>query len=304
MSKVTVVGCGAVGVSIATNLIIQGLCSELVIYDLDKDKLKGEVYDMQHGGNFHSTRVIAAESWTDTFNSQLCIITAGVRQKPNESRLNLLHRNVLVMKSIVPDFVKYSPDSVLMVVSNPCDIMTRVVHSLSGFPEYRVFGSGTFLDTSRLRSVIGYKLHINPSRVHVNIIGEHGDSSVPCFSTGIIGGKKVTDWLNKKELDEMHVDVVKAAYNVIQLKGCTNSAIGFASAQIAKGVLYDKKYIIPLSVNIKGHYGIDHDCFLSLPCVIGKRGIDRIIDIDLDEEEVMKLHKSAENVDVDLEEVL
>jgi len=292
MSKVTIIGAGAVGEAIANALVIGDTVSDLVFYDVMKEKMRGMVMDFNHGQLFHHTRVIAAEDWLDTAASDIVIITAGVRQKPGESRRDLLGRNKAVMEAIVPNMAKASPNAIVCVVSNPCDFMTQLVAQLSGFPEGRVFGSGTYLDSSRFRSEIAKKLNVLPTRVHAYILGEHGDASVVCTSCALVGGIHLRDLVSDEIIQEAHHKTVTAAANVIALKGYTNTAIGFAVGKIVQAIVKDTNDIIPLSFSAKGRLGIKEDVYVSLPCVIGRNGV-KVWDIKLPEEEASKIRASA-----------
>lgn len=295
-TKVTVVGGGAVGIAICTVLTAGDRCSELVIYDVDTKKLHGNVLDLQQAGNFHRVRISAANGWESTAESDVCVITAGARQMEGESRLSLLGRNAKIMASIVPPFCALSPDAVIIVVSNPCDIMAALCLKMSGFPPNRVFGSGTYLDSSRLRSTIAEEVGCSPSRVHTLVVGEHGDSSVMVSSTATVGGVHVTDIISAARLKEMHKAVVCSAAEIIKAKGYTDIAVGFTVAAIVDMVLQDSRDVIPVSTSVQGMFGIDRPVFLSIPCVIGAAGIEKKMPIRLDGEEMLAMQKSAKSV--------
>ncbi|XP_030745186.1 L-lactate dehydrogenase-like [Sitophilus oryzae] len=235
INKVTVVGSGDVGMACVFSVLAQGISNEVALVDVNENKLKGELYDLQHGCLFLNARIKASSDYAVTANSQVCVITAGVRQKEGESRLDLVQRNTDVLKSIVPNLIKHSPDTVLIVVSNPCDILTWVTWKLSGLPKSKVMGSGTTLDSSRFRFFIGEKLGVSPDSVHAWIIGEHGDSSVAVWSSVNVAGTRLKD-INPKvgtETDPenwraIHKQVIQSAYEVIKLKGFTNWGIGLS----------------------------------------------------------------------------
>ncbi|PIK34979.1 putative L-lactate dehydrogenase isoform X3 [Apostichopus japonicus] len=300
-SKVTVVGVGQVGMACAFSLITQHVASEVALVDVMEDKLKGEVMDLQHGLAFVKGVTIRGDKdYKVTAGSKVCIITAGARQKDGESRLNLVKRNVAIFKSIVPELVKYSPDTILMVVSNPVDILTYVTWKLSGLPRHRVIGSGTNLDTARFRFLIGEKLNIAPSSVHGYIIGEHGDSSVPLWSSTSVAGVSLSALqpdLGKKsdkvDWQQVQTDLVDVAYNIIKLKGYTSWAIGLSVSALTTTVLRNQNAVFAVSTLAKNYHGIEQEVFLSLPCVLMQHGVGSVIKQILSEDEKAQLQKSA-----------
>ena len=225
------------------------------------------------------------------------IITAGAAQKPGESRLNLLERNVGIMKNIIPKVLTFSPNAAVCIVANPVDIMTAVAAKIAGpsIPPGRIFGSGTCLDSSRLRSLLSKKLDLDASAVTGYVIGEHGDSSVPVWSSVRVGGVPLLQ--NGQEPtpvhDSMHKEVVDSAYDVIQKKGYTNWAVGLTGSYIARAVVDDTRQIMPVSTCIRGLYGIEEDIFTSMPCVVGSTGVRRVVELPLTETEEYKLRKST-----------
>ncbi|EYC10302.1 hypothetical protein Y032_0056g2668 [Ancylostoma ceylanicum] len=257
--------------------------------------------DLQHGQAFTGRCVIKADTgYACTAGSKLCIVTAGLRQKDGESRLSLVQRNTDILKKIIPQLVKYSPETLIMVVSNPVDVLTYVTWKISGLPRERVFGSGTNLDSARFRFLLSEKLSIAPSSCHGWIIGEHGDSSVPVWSGVNVAGVTLTEVskaMNSKlsteswEMD-LHRKVVDSAYEIIKMKGYTCWGIGLSVAKITKGIMRNSRNVYALSTNVKGMHGITDDVYLSLPCVVGMNGITHIIKQNLSKEEVEKLHKS------------
>ncbi|KAH1003424.1 hypothetical protein HUJ04_003352 [Dendroctonus ponderosae] len=291
-SKVTVVGVGQVGMACAFSILSQGVSSEVVLVDVVADKLKGEMMDLQHGALFlKNAKIVADTDYAVTAGSKLCIITAGVRQKEGESRLDLVQRNTDVLKHIVPKLVQYSPDTILLVVSNPVDILTYVAWKLSGLPKNRVIGSGTNLDTSRFRFLISQKLGVAPSSVHGWIIGEHGDSSVAIWSGVNVAGVRLREInaavgteSDPENWKDIHKQVIMSAYDVIKLKGYTSWAIGLSVASLASSILRNSN---------NGLHGVDGEVFLSLPAVLGARGISHAVTQNLGEDEKEELQKSA-----------
>jgi len=298
-TKVTVVGCGAVGMACVFSMMSREIVGEVVIADIDRKKLEGEVMDLnQSGGFLHASVKAAGEGYEGTENSDVIVITAGVRQKEGESRRSLLDRNKAVFSSIIPPLVEKSPQTILLVVSNPCDTLAQLAWKISGLPPASVFGSGTYLDSSRFRVALADKVGINAQSVHAWIIGEHGDTSVPVWSGVNIAGVNIKDAIpdfekNKDEWLSTHEEVKNSAYKVIQYKGYTNWAIGSAVSRIVECVLHNQRRVIPLSVLVKGLYGITEEVFLSLPCVLGEQGIVQVIEQPLSEEEKSKLQTSA-----------
>lgn len=293
-TKVTVVGVGNVGMACAYAILNQRLVGELVLSDVMQDKLIGEVMDLQHAGSFLPTKVCAAnKDYDETANSDVIIITAGVRQQPGEDRLSLVGRNAEMLKGVIPNLVSKSPNTILIIVSNPVDILTYVAWKLSGLPKNRVIGSGTYLDSSRFRTILAQKLDISPQSVHGWIIGEHGDSSVPVWSGVNIAGVPLDAFGPKEQWESVHHDVVRAAYEVIQKKGYTNWAIGAGVASLVASIVQDQKRVVPVSTDLGGLYDVKEDVFLSLPCVLGRGGILRVLPLPLTDKEAEQLKKSA-----------
>ncbi|XP_057510094.1 LOW QUALITY PROTEIN: L-lactate dehydrogenase B-like [Actinidia eriantha] len=304
-TKISVIGAGNVGMAIAQTILTQDLADELALVDAKPDKLRGEMLDLQHAAAFlPRTRILAANDYTVTTGSDLCIVTAGARQNPGESRLSLLQRNLALFRSIVPPLAKYSPDAFLLIVSNPVDVLTYVAWKLSGFPSNRVIGSGTNLDSSRFRFLIADHLDVNAQDVQAYIVGEHGDSSVALWSSISVGGVPILSFLERQEiayeketLEKIHKEVVQSAYEVISLKGYTSWAIGYSVANLARSILRDQRRIHPVSVLAKGFYGISGgDVFLSLPAQLGRSGVLGVTNVHLTEEEGQRLRDSAKTI--------
>ncbi|XP_044766496.1 L-lactate dehydrogenase isoform X2 [Coccinella septempunctata] len=299
--KVTIVGVGQVGMACAFTILTQGISSDVVLIDIDENKLQGEMLDLQHGSLFlRNPKIDAGTDYAKTANSKICIITAGARQREGESRLNLVQRNTDIFKSIIPQLVKYSPETILMVVSNPVDLLTYVAWKISGFPKNRVIGSGTNLDSSRFRFLLSQRLGVAPSSCHGYIIGEHGDSSVAVWSGVNVAGVRLRE-LNpeagaqndKEKWNEIHKQVIDGAYEVIKLKGYTSWAIGLSVGSIVRSILRNSSELHAISVNVKGFHGIEEDVFLSLPAILGKNGLTRIVKQKLERQELEKLRNSA-----------
>lgn len=299
------IGVGNVGMAIAQTILTQDLVDELALVDAKPDKLRGEMLDLQHAAAFlPRTKIVASVDYSVTSGSDLCIVTAGARQNPGESRLNLLQRNLTMYKGIVPELVKYSPECILLIVSNPVDVLTYVAWKLSGFPANRVIGSGTNLDSSRFRFLIADHLDVNAQDVQAYIVGEHGDSSVALWSSISVGGVPVLSFLERQQiafeketLEKIHKQVVESAYEVISLKGYTSWAIGYSVANLARSIIRDQRRIHPVSVLAKGFYGIDGgDVFLSLPAQLGRSGVLGVTNVHLTDEEIQQLRNSAKTI--------
>ncbi|XP_019166928.1 PREDICTED: L-lactate dehydrogenase B-like [Ipomoea nil] len=304
-TKISVVGVGNVGMAVAQTILTQGLADELALVDAKPDKLRGEMLDLQHAAAFlPRTKIHASVDYAVTAGSDLIIVTAGARQNPGETRLNLIEKNCALFKTIIPPLVKHSRHSILMIVSNPVDILTYVAWKLSGFPANRVIGSGTNLDSSRFRSLIADHLDVNAQDVQAYIVGEHGDSSVALWSSISIGGVPVLSFLDRQQiayeketLDNIHKQVVQSAYEVINLKGYTSWAIGYSVANLARSILRDQRRVQPVSVLARGLHGIHGgDVFLSLPARLGRSGVIGVADVHLTEEEERRLNHSANTI--------
>lgn len=300
-NKVTFVGVGQVGMACVFAVLSQQVAKEIVLCDVVEDKLTGEVMDLQHAGAFLPAKITKASSdYHETAGSDVCVISAGVRQQVGETRLSLVGRNLEVLRGIIPKIVQHSPDIILLIVSNPVDILTYVAWQLSGLPANRVIGSGTYLDSSRFRSLLAEKISINPQSVHAWIIGEHGDSSVPVWSGVNVAGVPIASELDKtgdgSEWKKVHSQVVGAAYEVIKLKGFTNWAIGAAVSTLVRAILHNENRVVPVSTLVKGCYGVEQDVCLSLPCVLGRNGVTRLLHMPLSEEEQSAFRRSAQTI--------
>ncbi|XP_076902788.1 L-lactate dehydrogenase A-like [Bidens hawaiensis] len=304
-TKITVVGVGNVGMAIAQTILTQAIADEIALVDVNADKLRGEMLDLQHAAAFlPRTKISASVDYSNTVGSDLVIVTAGARQIPGESRLNLLHRNLALFKKVVPPLAEKSPEGILLVVSNPVDVLTYVAWKLSGFPSNRVIGSGTNLDSSRFRFLIADHLDLNAQDVQAYIVGEHGDSSVALWSSISVGGVPILSFLERQQiayekqtLEKIHKEVVDGAYEVIGLKGYTSWAIGYSVASLARAILRDQRSIHPISVLAKGFHGIDGgELFLSLPSQLGRSGVLGVTNVHLTDEEAKQLQESAKTI--------
>ncbi len=297
--KGLIIGAGQVGMACAYSMIIQNCFDELVLQDIQTDRVEGEVMDLIHGVPLIDPVAIKAGTIAGAGrNADLVIITAGASQKPGESRLELLGRNVAIFKSLIADVVEYCPHTTLLIVSNPVDIMTYVALKLSGFPPNRVIGSGTVLDSARFRALLAEKMNIDPRSIHAYIIGEHGDSEVPVWSKANVAGVPLyvgqdTPESDNPELHEVFERVKNAAYEIIERKGYTSYAIGLATTEIVKAILRSQERILPVSALVNGFYGI-HDVCLSLPCVVNEKGVIKTVNLTLNQTEERQLVRSAQ----------
>lgn len=284
--KVVVIGDGAVGSSIAFTLANGHAVNEIVIVDVNKDKAEGDVLDIADGMSFLSVpKLIRAGGYEDAKDAHIIIITAGAAQKPGETRLDLLHKNAAIMTSIVESLKPHlDPEAIVIVVSNPCDVLSYLAYKKLGLPSSQVFGSGTVLDTSRLKTAISEDTGIDPRNVHTFVVGEHGDSEVAVWSATSIGGLSILDYstqcpeCNLSHLDELHDKVRDAAYQIIAKKGATNYAVALAVSRIVSAVLNDENSVLTVSTYIESEFGgALSDIYLSLPCVVGSKGVKSIL---------------------------
>ncbi|MDR9402407.1 MAG: L-lactate dehydrogenase [Halothece sp. Uz-M2-17] len=292
--KGVIIGAGQVGMACAYSLLIQNTLDELVIIDVNQEKLKGEVMDLTHGLPFVEPTQVYAGTMESAVDADIVIITAGAKQKPGQSRLDLVSRNVEIFRSLIPDVVRYAPQAIILIVTNPVDVMTYVSQKLSGLPPSQVLGSGTVLDTARFRSLLAQNFQLDPRSVHAYIIGEHGDSEVPVWSTLNISGMPVFEGETRPEdLANIFEEVKNAAYEIIQRKGATSYAIGLGVTQIVQAILRNQNRILTVSTLIEDFVGIKDIC-LSLPAVTNAQGVSRIVNLPLSNQEQKQLKDSAQ----------
>ncbi len=299
-SKVIIIGTGLVGMSYAYSLVNQGVVEELVLIDINKDKAIGESMDLNHGLAFSPRKMkIYAGEYSDCSDANLVVITAGVNQKEGEPRLHLLNRNAKIMKSVVKEVMNSGFNGIFLVATNPVDILTYVVWKESKLPSSRVIGSGTSLDTARLRYEISSLINISVRNVHAYILGEHGDSEFVCWSNTFIGAKPILDVIEDieeiefEDMDRIYNNVKNAAYEIIERKGATYYAIGIALVRITQAILNNENRILPISVLNGGVYAVEKDVYIGLPAVINKDGVHHVVKLKLNQEELDKLNNSA-----------
>lgn len=302
LRKVAIIGCGYVGASSAFALMQSGLFSEMVLIDVDHEKAVGEAMDISHGVPYTKPMTIYAGDYDDVADAAIVIVTAGAGQKPGESRLDLVHKNVAIFRSIIPEIAKRDAKGILMIVSNPVDILTHVALELSNFPENRVIGSGTVLDTARLKMELGKHLSVDNRSVHAFIIGEHGDSEIVAWSSANISGIQIDDFCEmrghyrpEEETTVIAETVKNSAYEIIERKHATYFGIAMAVKRICEVILRDEKSILPISSMMHGEYGIEN-VVLSMPAVVGKDGIEVKVPIELDSDEITALQESAKQL--------
>ena len=297
--KVAVIGCGFVGSSSAFALMQSGLFSEMVLIDADTKRAEGEAMDISHGISFARPMQMYAGNYDDITDAAIIVITAGANQKPDETRLDLIKKNAAIMKSIVGEIKKRDFGGILLIVSNPVDILTLIALKESGYPSNRVIGSGTVLDTGRFKYLLGEHLDVDSRSVHAFIIGEHGDSELAAWSNARIGGLKVNDFCelrghfnHEQSMKKIFENVRNSAYEIIERKHATYYGIAMAVKRICEAIVRNEKSILPVSSLMTGEYGLN-DVVLSIPAVVDETGVQKVIPIELNDEELTKLKDSA-----------
>ena len=300
--KAAIIGCGFVGAASAFALMESGMFSEMVLIDANRDKAEGEALDISHGLPFAKPMKIYAGDYQDLADAELIIVTAGANQKPGETRLDLVKKNVGIFRSVIPQITFYNRDAILLIVANPVDILTYAAVKISGLPASRVFGSGTVLDTARLKYLLGEHLMVDSRSVHTFIIGEHGDSEFPAWSCTNISGVPLHDFCemrghhnHEQAMNELADSVKNSAYRIIEKKGATYYGIAMSVRRICEAIIRDEKSILPVSTMQTGAYGLS-DVALSMPVIVGKNGIEGHVPLRLSEEEIEKLKRSAETL--------
>ena len=290
-NKVVLIGCGNVGMSYAYALLNQRTnVGELVLVDLDQNRIEGEAMDLNHCLAFAPSKLdIKAGSYEDCYDASLVVIAAGANQKPGETRMDLINKNSKIFKSIVSSVVKSGFNGIFLVATNPLDVMTYLTWKYSGFDSSRVIGTGTSLDTARLRYLLGSKLNVYPKNVHAYVVGEHGDSEFVPWSNANIGLQKVEQFLSREELDEIAYEVKNSAYEIINRKGVTCYGIGVSLAYITNAILGDENRIITVS-----NYDPSNKIYIGTPAIINRNGISKRIYIELDDEETKKMQHSVD----------
>jgi L-lactate dehydrogenase len=307
--KGAIIGAGQVGLACAYSMLIENTFDEMILVDVDRNKLEGEVMDLVHGLSFVQPVTVRAGTAADCQGADIVIITAGAKQKPGETRLELIGRNANIFKSIIPELVHYCPEAIFLIVSNPVDVMTYVTWKLSGLPSSSVIGSGTVLDTARFRYLLAQELRLDPRSIHAYIIGEHGDSEVAVWSRVNVAGMPLQALdpasgtaTDPEHLDRIFTQVKTAAYEIIRRKGATSYAVGLAVTHIVQAILRDQQRVLTVSCLISGLYGIE-DVYLSLPAVVDRQGVGRIVQLALSPLEEQQLKQSAQVLRQAIEEI-
>ena len=302
IQKVAIIGCGFVGSSIAFTLMQSGTFSELLLIDANHQRAEGEAMDLSHGLPFAHPMDIRVGSYDDIADCALVIVTAGAGQKPGETRLDLVHKNVEIFKSIIPEVARRNPNAILLIVSNPVDVLTYAAWKLSGYPANRVLGSGTVLDTARLKYLLGERLQVDSRSVHAVIIGEHGDSELAVWSGANVSGVpldhfcELRGFYDHDKADEwLHREVRDSAYEIIRRKGATYYGVAMAVKRIVHAIVRDEHSVLPVSNLVQGQYGIENLC-MSVPAIVGRNGVETTLEIPLAEEEHRALAASAQTL--------
>lgn len=308
-SKLAVVGAGSVGTSLAYAALIRGSAGTIALYDVNAPKAEAEALDLAHGSQFAaaSAAVTGGGDISVTEGADVVVITAGAKQDPGQSRLDLAGTNVRILEQLMPPLLERAPDAAYVLVTNPCDVLTVAAQRISGLPAERVFSSGTVLDTSRLRWLLARRAGVSVSSVHASMVGEHGDTEFPLWSGATIGPVPIRDWTAGGErvftpeyLSATAQDVVQAAYKVIAGKGATNYAIGLSGARIVEALLRGDNAVLPVSTVLSGQYGIS-GVALSLPSVVGRGGVHRVLETPMDDGELTALRHSADTLRATME---
>lgn len=297
--KIVIVGAGFVGTTFAYSLLIHGTVSQIAIIDINKERAEGEVMDLNHGLPFAYPVKIWAGDYHDCKDADIICIAVDKGQKIEESRLDLAEGNFEIMKQIITKITEYNKECILLVVSNPLDVMTYAALKLSGFPRNKVLGSGTILDTARLRYLLGEYLQIDPRNVHAYIIGEHGDSEVPLWSLANVAGIRLKDYCpickvpyDPEQLNDLFLKVRNAGYEIIKRKGRTNYAVALGLTKIVESIIRDENAVLTVSCLLEDYHGISNIC-LSVPAILNRSGVKEIIKLPLDEKEIKDFQKSA-----------
>lgn len=299
--KVVLVGDGAVGSSYAFAMAQQGIAEEFAIVDIIKERTEGDAMDLEDATAFTAPKNIYSADYDTCKDADLVVITAGAPQKPGETRLQLVDKNLKIIKSVVEPIVKSGFDGIFLVAANPVDILTYAVQKLSGFPKNKVIGSGTSLDSARLRVALGKKLHVDPSDVIANIMGEHGDSEFAAYSSATVGGKPLLDiakdeGISEDELLKIEDDVRNKAYEIINRKGATFYGVATALMRISKAILRDENSVLPIGAPMNGEYGLN-DLYIGTPAVVNASGVAKVIEVPLNDREKKAMADSAKQLE-------
>lgn len=292
-TRIVVIGTGAVGSTTAYTLLLRNRMDELVLIDANQNKAVGDALDMNHGMPFLGQAKVWAGTYEDCAGADIIIITAGAAQKPGEERIELLKRNVSIFDSIIAEVLKYNTDGILLIASNPVDIMSYFSWKKSQWPVNRIIGSGTLLDSARFRYLIGEQLHLDPRSVHAHIIGEHGDSELPLWSLANVAGTELQ--LTEEQKQTIFTNTRDAAYQIIEAKGATYYAIALALDRICTAILCDEGAVLNVSTLVNDYLGIS-DVYLGVPCVVDRTGVREVLQLHISDEEKLLLQRSADKL--------
>lgn len=297
-NKIVLIGAGDVGIAYAFALINQGVCDELAIIDIDEKKTAGNVMDLNHGVVWASSPTnVKVGTYDDCADAAMVVVCAGAAQKPGETRLQLVDKNIKILNSIIGDVMRHNFDGIFLIASNPVDILTYATWKISGLPKERVIGSGTVLDSARFRSMLGDMYDVAPSSIHAYIIGEHGDSELPVLSSSTVGGVSMRKKLEKDpelhgRLEKVFEETRDAAYTIIDAKGSTSFGIGMGLARITRAVLQNQNVVLSVSAYLQGEYGED-DIYIGTPALVNRGGIHRVVELELDDHEAEQMKASV-----------
>jgi len=293
-SRVAIIGAGSVGATIAYALLLKKMSSEIVLVDIVEETARGQVLDLSDAGFVTSTRIRQGD-FQEAGQCDIVIVTAGAKQKPNETRVELIERNYQILSSVISKMKPFNPNVILLIVANPVDILTCIAQKLSGLPKNQVFGSGTFLDSARLRLELASILKVAETAIHAYVLGEHGDSQIIAWSSAHVGGKSLLDFSEMQTVDKEKLakDIARKAYEIINLKGSTYFGIAGCVSSLVEAIVFNERTIKPLSIYVE-----EFQCVLSMPVVLGSSGVERIIDVFLNVEEKARLQKSAAELSV------
>jgi L-lactate dehydrogenase len=297
-NKVSIIGCGKVGMTAAYSLLHKGDVDHLVLHGRNREVLIGEKLDLEHGISFlHSATVTATSDYADCKDSDVVVVTAGAAQKPGETRLDLTKKNVAIMEEIIAQLIRHTPNAIILIVANPVDILTYKAYLQAGLPKGRIFGSGTTLDTARFRFHLSEMLGVHPRSIHAYILGEHGDHSFPTLSSANVGGQNIKDFpdFTEEKALRAYQKARMAAYKIIESKGATYYAIGADIAEIVSTVLKDKRTVLPVSIPLHNYYG-HSGIALSVPCIVGRNGVERVLTTHLSAQEQKLLGRAVESL--------
>jgi L-lactate dehydrogenase len=307
--RIAVVGAGNVGSTFAYSVMLSGLASEIVLLDADKSRAEGQAMDLDHAVPFNQPVRVWAGSYEDCKGALVTMVSAGASQRPGESRMDLLKRNIAVFREVIGEIAAVNPEGIILVATNPVDVLSYAAYKISGLSRRRVFGSGTILDTARFRTLLANHFDVDARSLHAHIIGEHGDSEVPVWSLANIAGVRLADlggegWpkFEARAMEEIFLKTRDAAYHIIERKGATYYAVASGLLRIVEAIVRDQSTVLSASSLLTGQYGLSNVC-LSLPTVINRRGVARVLQLGLDESELAQLTRSAEILSASIAEL-